>query len=168
MGSPGFFSFVFHSLPLTSADHHISASNFRIKQTISDEWFAFHGPPKVADSLPDNKIVQGLSNFNSFHGLTMIRTTPKDTEIEQKSRHMVLPWALLQHGMCSHSSSHSVPGQGEQLQDLLPHPSCPQITQHWHHMQKKHSVCRTAAPSSSWEAFGTVRCLEAGFRQLQP
>lgn len=94
---------------------------------MSDEWFAFHGPPKVADSLPDNKIVQGLSNFNSFHWLTTIKTTPQDTEMEQKSRHGFATGSFL-HGMCSHSSIHSVPGQGEQLQDLRPHPSCPQIT----------------------------------------
>lgn len=133
---------------------------------MSDEWFAFHGPPKVADSLPDNKIVQGLSNFNSFHWLTTIKTTGYRNGAKVQTHGFASGFFL--HGICSHSSIHSVPGQGEQLQDLRPHPSCPQITQHWHHMQKKHSVCRTAAPSSSWEAFGTVRCLEAGFRQLQP
>lgn len=83
---------------------------------MSDEWFAFHGPPKVADSLPDNKIVQGLSNFNSFHWLTTIKTTPQDTEMEQKSRHMVLPRAFfawdvltLLHPLCSRAGG-TAPG----------------------------------------------------------
>lgn len=134
---------------------------------MSGEWFGVCYPPKVADSLPDSKIVQGLSNFYIFHWLTMIRTTPQDTEMEQKSRCVVLPWALLQHGMCSHFSIHSVPGQGT-APGPPAHSSCPQVLQHWHHRKKKRSVCRTAAACSSWEAFGTVRCLEAGFRQLQP
>lgn len=134
LGSPGCFSFFFHSLSLTSADLYISSSNFRIEQTISGEWFGFHDPPRV-----DNKIVQSLSNFNSFYWLTTIRTTPKDTKMELKSRHMILPWAFLQHEMCSHFSIRSVPGQGKQLQDLLPNHSCPQLTQHWHHRQRKHS-----------------------------
>lgn len=125
---------------------------------MSSEWFSFCDPSRVADSLPDNKIVQVSSNFDSCHWLTTIRATPQDTEIEQMSRRgfamgSFAAWDVLTllHPLCSRA--------GEQLQDLLPHSSCPQVMHHWHHTQKKHS---------SWEAFGTVRCLEAGFRQLQP
>lgn len=133
---------------------------------MSDEWFAFHGPPKVADSLPDNKIVQGLSNFNSFHWLTTIKTTGyrNGAKVQTWFCHgLFFAWDVLTllHPLCSRAGG-TAPGP----------PTSPQLPpnhwQHWHHMQKKHSVCRTAAPSSSWEAFGTVRCLEAGFRQLQP
>lgn len=89
---------------------------------MSDEWFAFHGPPKVADSLPDNKIVQGLSNFNSFHWLTTIKTTPQDTEMEQKSRHMVLPRAFFCMG-CAHTPPSTLfqgRGNSSRTSDLTP------------------------------------------------
>lgn len=89
---------------------------------MSDEWFAFHGPPKVADSLPDNKIVQGLSNFNSFHWLTTIKTTPQDTEMEQKSRHMVLPQAFFCMGYAHTPPSTLFQGRGNssRTSDLTP------------------------------------------------
>lgn len=158
---------LFHSLPLTSVDLHILSSNFRIEQTMSREWFGFCDPPKVADSLPDNKIVQVLSNFDSFHWLTTIRAIPQDTEMEQKSRDMALPWALLQHEMCSHFSILSVPGQGNSSRTSYPTPAVSES--HSTGITGRKSIpCRTAAPSSSWETFGTVRCLGAGFRQLQP
>lgn len=89
MGSPGFFSFLFHSLllpcpsPLLTSTHILQIS----EQTMSGKWFHFCDPPRVADSFPGNKIVQGLSNLDSFHWLTTIRVTPQDTEMEQMSRH---------------------------------------------------------------------------------
>lgn len=91
---------------------------------MSGKWFHFRDPPKVADSFPGNKIVQGLSNFDSFHWLTTIRATPQDTEMEQMSRHTVFPWALLQQGMCSHFI-HSVPGQGNSSRTSYPTPAAP-------------------------------------------
>lgn len=139
MGSTGFFSFLFHSLPLTSADLHISSSHFSTEQTMSGEWFCFCDLPKSADSLPDNKLIQGLSNFDSFHWLTTIRAITQDKKWS-KSSDTWFCHGLFRSKGCAHTSPSTLFQGREQLQDLLLHSSCPQVTQHWHHTQEKHSM----------------------------
>jgi len=97
-------------LPRPSAEHHMATSRLRTQQTPSGEWFCFCGPPKAADSPPDNKIVQGSNNFNSFHQLTAMRQTPQDTQ--SKSPDVWFCHGLVFFGSTGHthtSSIHSAP-----------------------------------------------------------